>query len=321
MTDLHIPRGQTVTLTRVEGDIEVGHNATMQSDEGKSIVVAGDIYLEGKAYINGNLECESLQSGIFLSRHREINVGGQRARLDLTGRYVGKLKVDGNLAVHKQLSVSHSVEVQGTISAGDIDVGGKIEAEAIKCGRIRVGGRADVRGLFEASSVEVGGKVEGGIAKIGDLNVGGEAEFDGGSIKGNIRVGGRFTSKSPLEFGDLLVYGKGELTGGSKGHKISTFGKLEVNGDLNCDIIETGGVIEIRGDCRSQRVETGARLEVGGVLHVSDRIEGVGVTEVGGNLESTHLKISGRLVANKIIVGEDADISGKIEAKLKSIAI
>ena len=90
--------------------------------------------------------------------------------------------------------------------------------------------------------------------KIGDLNVGGEAEVGGGSITGNIRVGGKFISKTPLEFGELLVYGKGSLPAGCKGRRISTFGKLDVDGNITCDYIEAGGVIEIHGDCHAQNV-------------------------------------------------------------------
>ena len=77
----------------------------------------------------------------------------------MTGRYVGKLEVNGNLTVHKQLNVSHSVEVKGSINAEDIDVGGKIEAGTLNAAEIRVGGRADIQNAFEASSVDVGGKV------------------------------------------------------------------------------------------------------------------------------------------------------------------
>jgi cytoskeletal protein CcmA (bactofilin family) len=222
----------------------------------------------------------------------------------------------GNLMVHKKLNVSHSVEVTGAINAEDIDVGGKIEAGAIKCERIRVGGRADIQNMFEASSVDVGGKVVApGTVKLGDLNVGGEVEIGGGSITGNIRVGGKFLCKSPLEFGELLVYGKGSLPAGCKGRKISTFGKLEVDGSINCDIIQAGGVIEIRGDCHAQKVEVGGKFEVSGSLLVSDSLEGYGVVEISGNFESTNLHIGGRLEANRILVKEVADISGKTQTK------
>ena len=316
MSDLCIPRGQTVTLDTVDGDLKVGNNATIQPSNGKKVTVTKGVYLEGKAYVNGDLECDSVESEIFFSKGDEISSGSNRARLELTGRYAGKLEVNGNLTVHKQLNVSHSVQVKGLIDASEIDVGGKIHANDIKCRRIRVGGRADIQNSFEAQTVDVGGKVvASGKVKIGDLHVGGEIDVGGGTITGNIRIGGKFSSKTPLEFGELLVYGKGSLPAGCKGRKISTFGKLEVEGALTCDYMEIGGVIEIDGDCHSDHVEVGGKLEVGGSLFVSDKLEGYGSTEIGGTLESTHLRLSGKLKANKVIVKEEADISGKLETE------
>jgi len=316
MSDVRIPRGRTVKLDVVNGILKVGYNATIEASNGKNVTVTKGVYLEGRAYINCDLECESLEPATFFSRVGEASYGSNRTRLELTGRHVTHLKVNGNLTVHKQLNVSHSVQVKGTINAGDIDVGGRIQAGAIKVGRLRVGGRADIQNTFEAQSVDVGGKVVSvGTVKLGDLNVGGEVEVGGGSITGNIRVGGKFISKAPLEFGELLVYGKGVLPNGCKGRKVSTFGKLEVEGNITCDQVEAGGVIEIRGDCHSERVEIGGKFEVIGSVYISDKLEGFGVTEVGCNLESAHLKVNGKLTANKILVKEEADISGKMEAK------
>jgi cytoskeletal protein CcmA (bactofilin family) len=195
-------------------------------------------------------------------------------------------------------------------------VGGKVQADAIKCGNIRVGGLADIQNTFEASSVNVGGKVAAlGKVKIGDLSVGGEIEVGGGSITGNIRVGGKFISKGQLEFGELLVYGKGFLPDGCKGRKVSTFGKLEVEGNLTCDHVEVGGIIEIRGDCHAEHIDVGGKFEVTGSLFVLDILEGYGVVEVAGNFEGTKLRVSGKLTVTKITVKEEADISGKLETK------
>ncbi len=292
MSDLRIPSGQIATLDKVEGELKVGHDARIQAENGKTIVVTKGVFFESSAKISGDLECDSLEC------HR------------------GRLEVNGNLTVHKRLDVGHSIEVQGIINAQDIDVGGKIFAGAIICNRIRVGGRADIQNAFEASSVDVGGKVNAsGMVKLGDLRVGGEAEFGGGSISGNITVGGKFSSKQQLEFGELLVYGKGFLPANCKGHRVSTYGKLEVDGNLTCDFIEAGGSIEIQGDCHAQRVEIGGKLEVSGSLF-SDRVEGYGNTEIEGTLETNTLRISGKLEANKIIAREEADISGKIETDL-----
>jgi cytoskeletal protein CcmA (bactofilin family) len=316
MSNLHIPRGQIATLDRVEGSLRLGNNATIQARNGKNVVVTGGVYLEGKAYVNCDLECDSLESRAFLSKSKEFNWQSETARLDLTGRYVGKLEVNGNLTVHKQLNISHSVKVTGLINSADIDVGGRIQAGSIKCNRIRVGGRADIENTFEAQSAEAGGKVvASGQVKLGDLNVGGEVEVGGGSITGKILVGGRFVSRGQLEFGELLVYGKGLLPADCKGRKVSTFGKLEVEGNITCNYVEVGGVIEIRGDCHAEHVEVGGKFEVNGSLFVSDKLEGFGVVEVAGNFESANLRVSGKLTATKITVKEEADISGKTETK------
>ena len=241
MPDLHIPRGQTATLDKVEGELRVGNNATIQAVNGKTVVVTQGAIFEGSAEVKGDFECDSLEC------------------------HSGRLEVKGSLTVHKRLDVGHSIEATGTIKAQDIDVGGKISADTLYCSRIRVGGRADIQNTFEASSVDVGGKVNAlGIVKLGDLHVGGEAEVGGGSISGSIRVGGKFSSRCPLEFGELLVYGRGFLPAGCKGHRVSTYGKLEIDGNITCDFIEVGGAIEVKGDCHAQRVEVGGKLEVEG---------------------------------------------------------
>jgi cytoskeletal protein CcmA (bactofilin family) len=290
MSDLRIPRGQTATLDRVEGSLRVGNGATVQASNGKTMVVTQGVYFEGSAKVNGNLECDLLEC------HR------------------GRLEMNGNLTVCKRLDVGHSIQVQGAVKAEDIDVGGKIFAQTVNCNRMRVGGHADIENAFEASSVEVGGKFSAaGLVKIGDLHVGGEVEVGGGSISGHIRVGGKFSSKSAVEFGELLVYGKGFLPAGCKGHRVSTFGKLEVDGNLTCDYIEVGGVVELHGDCHAERVEVGGKFEVNGSVYVSDRLEGYGQIEIGGNFEGSQIRVSGNLEVNQMIVKEEADISGKLE--------
>jgi cytoskeletal protein CcmA (bactofilin family) len=296
MSDIHVRRGETATLDRVEGNLIVGSHARIEASNGKSVVVTGGthvegVHFEGSAEVNCNFECDSLEC------HR------------------GQLKVNGNLTVHKRLRVGHSVQVTGLIKAEIIDVGGKIEAGAINCDQIRVGGHAEIKSTFEASSVEVGGKIVAGIVKLGDLNVGGEAEVGGGSITGHIRVGGKFLSKAPLEFGELLVYGRGFLPANCKGNKLSTFGKICVDGNMTCDQIQVSGSVEVLGDCHAERIEVGGKFEVAGSLFISDRLEGFGATEIAGNFEGTNLRVGGKFQANKIMVKEEADVSGKVETK------
>jgi hypothetical protein len=85
MPDLRIPRGQTVTLDLVDGELKVGNNATIEAKNGKKIIVTKGVYLKGKAYVNGDLECELLESEVFLSKLKQASSGSNRARLELTG--------------------------------------------------------------------------------------------------------------------------------------------------------------------------------------------------------------------------------------------
>ncbi|MFI5450499.1 MAG: hypothetical protein ACHQ03_12125, partial [Candidatus Bathyarchaeia archaeon] len=204
MSDFTVPRKSTVKLGRVEGDLKVGHNATIEASDQNLVIVSGGVYFEGAATVNCDLECDSLKIG-----------------------HGGILKINGNLIVRNLLDVEHSVEATGVISAGDIDVGGKIFANSINCKKMRVGGMVEVVESLGAETLDVGGKVEVlGTVKLGDLVVGGAAEIGGGSISGNIRIGGKFEAHSPLEFGDLQVYGHTELPAGCKGRKVSTYGRF-----------------------------------------------------------------------------------------------
>ena len=136
--------------------------------------------------------------------------------------------MSGDLTVHKRLDVAHSVETRGTISAAEIDVGGRVRARSISSDRVRVGGIVEV-----SDSLEVGNpwrSVEkcawSGTVNIVDLDVGGIAEIGGGSISGNIQVGGKFEARAPLGIRKPASLGHTSLPSNSRGKKISTFGKL-----------------------------------------------------------------------------------------------
>ena len=77
MSDLRIPRGQTAILDRVEGELRLGNNATIQASNGKKIIITKGVYLEGKAYVNGDLECDLIESEVFFSNLGEIKTGQQ----------------------------------------------------------------------------------------------------------------------------------------------------------------------------------------------------------------------------------------------------
>jgi cytoskeletal protein CcmA (bactofilin family) len=174
MPDVHVEKGSTARLDNVDGELRVGGGAKIAAAKGKAVTVAKGAYFEGNAVIDCDFQCDSLK----VER--------------------GRLTVSGNLTVHKGLDVAHTVEASGTISAHDIDVGGKMSARSISCvGSIRVGGIVDVKETMEAESVEVGGKVAvSGAVKLTDLGVGGKADVGGGSIKGHTNVGGIFSARS-----------------------------------------------------------------------------------------------------------------------------
>ncbi len=222
MADYHVPRGATVKLDRVEGELTVGHHATIEASNSNLVSISGGAYFEGAAEIDCDFECDSLR----------VSSGGI-------------LKVQGDLAVHKLLDVDHSIEVSGSIRAAEIDVGGRINARNLSCTLMRVGGKVEVTDKLEAESLNVGGKVEApGVVTIRDFDVGGQAELGGGKISGKIHVGGKFEAESKLEFGDLWVIGRTSLGAGSKGTRISTNGKFSVSGDFECDEMEILGKSE-----------------------------------------------------------------------------
>ena len=302
MPDVHVEKGSTTRLDNVDGELRVGSGAKI-SAIGKSVTVARGAYFEGNAAIGCDFECDSLK----VER--------------------GKLTVSGDLTVHKGLDVAHTVEASGTISAHDIDVGGKMIAKSISCGgSVRVGGLVDVEETLEAESVEVGGKVSvSGAVKLTNLGVGGKADVGGGSIKGQTRVGGIFSSSGKLEFGELQVYGKCTLSAGSDGKKLSTFGKLSAEGDLACEQVDVGGLTEVRGNLSSSEVLVNGKLEVSGSLSVKGMLDVNGSCEVGGELKGADLRLGGRLRASKAVLSNQADMAGEVETrkglKAKSVII
>jgi cytoskeletal protein CcmA (bactofilin family) len=303
MPNMHIEKGSTAKLERVDGELRVGSNARITAAKGRLVTVTGGAHFEGNADVDCDFECDSL----MVDR--------------------GKLNVTGNLTVRNSLDVAHIVDATGAISARDIDVGGKMIAKSISCvGAVRVGGLMDVEETLEAGAVEVGGKVAvSGAVKLTDLSVGGKADVGGGAISGHISVGGVFASTAPLEFGELQVYGRCTLSASCKGKKLSTFGKLSVEGDLACERVDVGGVTTVRGDLTSSEVLVNGKLEVSGSLSTKGALEVNGSCEVRGELNGGDLRVGGRFRARRALLGNQVDISGEVETlqglKGKSVVI
>jgi len=302
MPDLHVDRGSTARLDRVEGELTVGRGARITAASGKGVTVTGAARFEGDADIDCDFACDSL--------------GVER----------GALKVSGDLTVLKEIDVAHTVKASGAVKAGEIEVGGKMLAGSVSCeGTVRVGGMVEVAKVVEAQAVDVGGKVKvGGAVKLKDLRVGGLAKVGGGTISGKAKVGGVFESTGPLEFGDLQVYGKCSLPAG-KGKRLATWGKLSVGGDLDCEEVEVGGVADVRGNCRSKTMTINGKLDVSGSLSASGTLDNFGSSEIRGDFAGEELHVAGRFKASKGVVENRAEIAGEVETakglKAKSIVV
>ena len=291
MSDYHVPRGSTAKLDRIEGDLKVGSKAKIEAISGNLVYVSGGAYFDGAAEVNSDFKCDSLRVG--------------------SG---GILHITGNLTVHNLLDVNHSIEVNGAIKAGQIDVGGEIHAKKLSCTLLRVGGKVDVAELLEAESINVGGKVDApGTIMIRDFEVGGAAVIGGGKISGKIRVGGKFEARSKLEFGDLQVFGRTNLSADSKGTKISTTGELTVSGDIDCDEISVFGRTGIHGSCKSRKVKVTGSLEVAGSLQTADLLEIYGSAEVDNDFEGTDVRVGGRFEAKRALISNEIEITGRVE--------
>jgi len=308
LVDVNVPKGASVTLGRVEGQLDVANGAKIRAADRNLVVVTGEARFGGNAKVECDLECESLR----------VEHSGKMGYADLL--------VLGNLTVHGRLDVSNSIEVEGAMNAEEVDVGGRVRARSVSCKRMRVGGIAEISESLKAESVEVGGKIEArGVFDVKDLQVGGKAEIGGGAITGTINVGGKFESSSKLDFGELQIYGVGSLASGSKGRRIIASGKLTAKGALECDQIEIAGIASVSGDCKAIRVQVKGKLDVAGSLITSELLDVYGVTEVNNAFSGGNLRVSGKFSAEKALVTNDAELYGAVETqkglKAKSILV
>ena len=294
MTGNQIPRGGRAKLDMVEGDLKVGNKSRIYAADGKRVRVTGNAIFEGDCHIECNFECNSLSV-----------------------KHGGTLRVNGDITVQDLLDVQHSVYASGMIDAGEIDVGGRVNANSIRCkDRIRVGGQLTVKDNIEAKQLGVGGQASaGGTVKLQDLAVGGVAEIGGGSILGKIQVGGKFEARGPLEFGELQVYGRIDLAPISKGNKISTYGKLTAGGDLDCRELELMGRAEINGDCRTERVESSGKLSISGSLEATVDARIWGQTDIASEVKGNDIRIAGHLKAKKVSATNEVELAGYLGAE------
>ena len=295
MTDQVVKRGETVKLGRVEGDLHVGRKATIKADSGGKVVVTGDVVFDGGAAIDCALECNAVD--VRAAPH--------------TG---GTIKIGGNLTVHRTVDVADSLEVAGTASAEEFDVGGHFGATSVVAKRVRVGGHLRVKNSLEADTVDVAGHLSApGKVKVVDLYVGGHAEVGGGTISGSIQVRGHIEAKSSLEYGQLQTFGHVSLPANSKGDRLSVLGRVEFGSGAYCRVIEVKGVAEAKGDLTGDEVDVSGKLRVSGSLkgrRRSSRSSDCRMSRGGSTARSSPSK--GRLTAKKVVAVGEADVSGEL---------
>jgi len=307
MTDRILKRGETATLGVVDGDLQVGRKATIKAEAGGKVVVTGDVIFDGGATLDCSLECNSVE--VKAAPH--------------TG---GTIKVNGDLTAREGVDVADSLEVSGTASAEGFDVGGHMSAGSVLSKRVRVGGHFRVKGALESDSVDVAGHLSAlGKVKVVDLHVGGHAEVGGGTISGNIQVRGHIEVRSRLEYGELQTYGHVSLAGGSEGERLSVLGRVKFEGDSTCRILEVKGAAEAKGDLAAEEIDVLGMMRVTGHLAVSKGFKVLGIADVRGRVDCQKLVVEGRLNAEKVVVVDEADVSGELRTvggmKAASIAV
>ena len=308
MPDQFVDARSTTKLGRVEGDLSVGHNATIRAESGGKVSVTGRVSLEGPVTIDCDFNCQSMR------------VEGKGFGPS------GDIRVNGDLVVEGSADIDASIKVSGSVRAGDLDIGGHLRTGQVSTHRLRVGGHLEVRGTLEAEEVDVGGQmtvIE--EVKINNLRVGGHAKLGGGSITGDIRVRGHFSTTRKLAFGRLQVYGNMVLPAGSAGEKLSTLGRVEFDGDAFCKELEVTGSARVRGVLSAESFDLKGNLRALEGPHVSKRFQVWGAADVTGPLECETLGVGGRLVAESVSATNRTDIGGEVRTsrglKSKSVVV
>jgi len=163
MGDVSVARGATSKLGQVDGDLKVGQEARIESED-KVIQVTGRVSCDGDAEFLGSLSCSE-----FSARHGKVRIEG-----DLNAK--GEVKVDdGQLAIDGSLeatrvAVDKALRIGGNARADDFDVGGVLEVKGTISGKkVDVGGSFKVQGAAEVEEIVVDwiaeGKYLGAIAK------------------------------------------------------------------------------------------------------------------------------------------------------------
>jgi len=87
---------------------------------------------------------------------------------------------------------------------------------------------------------------------------------------------------------------------------------VKFDGDASCKVIEVKGAAEAKGDLSTDEIDVLGMLRVSGSLKVSRELKVVGIADVHERVECQRLAVEGRLSAEKVLVVEEADVSGEL---------
>jgi len=306
MPDTTIKPKSAATLGTVEGDLKAGANARLSAADGKKITVTGGAYFEGPVTIGSSIECRSLRV-----EGRGFGPGGD-------------VIIRGDLTVHGDADVVAHMQVEGEVKSENLDISGHFKSRSVASKRLRVGGHMNADGTLEAEAVDVGGHFTvSGAVKISSLDVGGHARIGGGDISGKAKIMGHFESSKSLAYGELDVLGHIRLPAGSTGNHLSIRGSVRFDGDTSCKDLKVTGVAKVGGGCSAETIDVYGKLDVSGPLNVSNELRVFGATEVKQQIQCGKLVLGGKLDAERVLVGDSAQIAGDLgtEAGLKAASI
>jgi cytoskeletal protein CcmA (bactofilin family) len=332
-----VERGQTVTLSVVDGDLLVDGGTI--GTEGGRVEVRGTVVVRHKGVVRGSLTAEAVKGDgpltvegdlyseeIRLENGASLEVGGDLGSelldvprlLKVKGRSkIEDMKVGGEAeligdAEVESAHVGGALRATGKLTAEDVKVGGTVEAKEIKCEDAKVGGTL-IAERIEAENVKVGGTATITTeAVIEVLDVGGTVRLQKGNLE-DARVGGMMEGTDAVQFERLDVGGR-LLLGSGVGDSVRVGGLLEVQHDLTLkDELVVGGEARINGVLEAESVNVGGDLQ-------SEEVRARGSVRVGRNLLtnkgtkaaevsiSRHGRVTGPIVGQKVRIESDAAV-------------
>ena len=185
----------TVTLSRVDGDIEIKSCGRWVPEQGDEIVVTGMVTIQGALDIEGTLRVGSLKARTRdvieitgdLIAQRSVRI--EKGALHVHGSAEARdIRADSSLRVGKDLTCSTAS------GGGSVKVGGNAKAERINGGgSVKIEGNADVNELRAGGSIKVVGEIQ-----CNELKVGGSGKVNNGKI-GTVNIGGSFKAEGAVE--------------------------------------------------------------------------------------------------------------------------